>query len=131
MNSLTIIGNLTRDPERRATISGEEVTNFDVAVNRFKGGEQEVTYFRVSAWGKTGANCAQYLAKGRKVCVVGQVSVDAYTGKDGKPHAQINVTAQQVEFLSGNTEQAAPEAAPAQQPETPAFTPVTDEDLPF
>ena len=74
MNRLTIIGNLTHDPELRTTPSGDSVCSFSVAVNRrgrrdAQGNQNEQTdFFRVSAWRQLGENCAKYLAKGRKVC---------------------------------------------------------------
>lgn len=121
MNRLTIIGNLTRDPETRTTQAGKNVCTFSVAVNRRGEG---VDYFRVNAWGKTGETCQQYLAKGRKVAVVGPVSVSSYTTQDGKARASMDIMAQDVEFLT-------PKDKPA--PATPHedYTPVDDEDLPF
>lgn len=101
MNKLTIIGNLTRDPELRATQSGHEVCSFTVAVNRRGGnGSDDADFFRVSAWDKLAKVCKDYLSKGRKVCVVGPVSVRTYQGKDGATYADLDVTAQDVEFLS-------------------------------
>lgn len=99
MNQLTIIGNLTRDPEARTTKGGDNVTTFTVAVNRSSGAD-EADFFRVSAWGNMGENCAKYLAKGRKVAVIGSVHADAYTDKDGNPAASLEVSAARVEFLS-------------------------------
>ena len=77
MNKLAIIGNLTRDVELRTTQSGKSVANFTVAVNRrAKPGEKaEADFFRVSVWDKQAETCQKYLAKGRKVCVIGSVSV--------------------------------------------------------
>ena len=102
MNKLTIIGNLTRDPELRTTQAGKDVCSFTVAVSRrnAKEGQPDADYFRVSAWEGLGRNCKQYLAKGRKVCVIGAVSVSTYTGNDGTTRAQMDVLAQDVEFLS-------------------------------
>lgn len=98
MNKTTIIGNLTRDPESRTT-DNSNVCSFLVAVNRHgKGGGAD--YFRVSAWGGLGESCQQYLAKGRKVCVVGRISASAYTGQDGSPRASLDLLAEDVEFLS-------------------------------
>lgn len=131
MNKLTIIGNLARDPELRTTNTGKNVCNFNVAVN---GRNNTVTWFRVSVWDKLGDLCMQYLAKGRKVCVVGPVSVDTYTGNDGKTYANLNVTAQEVEFLTPRAEQGQ-QAAPTQQAPMPGpndgYVEVTDNDLPF
>ena len=77
MNSLTIIGNLTRDPELRTTPQGKQVCSLDVAVNRRKKveGQPEADYFRVNAWGELAKTCDKYLSKGKKVCVVGSVSL--------------------------------------------------------
>lgn len=127
MNKLTIIGNLTRDPETRVTQSGSSVCSFTVAVNR-RGQDDKTDYFRVSAWNKTGETCQKYLAKGRKVAVTGPVSVSTYTGQDGKTYANLEVMAQDVEFLTPKAEQAAP--APA-APANNGYQEVTDDDFPF
>lgn len=127
MNKLTIIGNLTRDPETRVTQSGSSVCSFTVAVNR-RGQDDKTDYFRVSAWNKTGETCQKYLAKGRKVAVTGPVSVSTYTGQDGKAYANLEVMAQDVEFLTSKAEQAAP--APA-APANNGYQEVTDDDCPF
>ena len=127
MNRLTIIGNLTRDPETRVTQSGTSVCSFTVAVNR-RGKSDEADFFRVSAWNKLAETCQKYLAKGRKVAVTGPVSVSTYTGQDGKAYANLEVMAQDVELLTPKGEQA------AQAPATPAnngYQEVTDDDLPF
>ena len=120
MNKLTIIGNLTRDPEIRATTTGKEVCNFTVAVNRrnAREGQPDADFFRVYAWGQLGANCQKFLTKGKKVCAVGAVSVRTYQANDGTTRAQMEVTADDVEFLSGNN-------VPA------GYTQTEDEDNPF
>ena len=120
MNKLTIIGNLTRDPEIRATSEGKEVCNFTVAVNRKKTreGQPDADFFRVSAWGNLGVNCQKFLTKGRKVCAVGPVSVRTYQANDGTTRAQMEVIAEDVEFLTSNS-------VPA------GFTQTEDEDNPF
>lgn len=128
MNKLTIIGNITRDPETRVTQSGSSVCTFTVAVNR-RGKNDEADFFRVSAWNKLAETCQQYLSKGRKVAVTGPVSVSTYTGQDGKAYANLEVMAQDVEFLTPRAEQ-----QPAPTPAAPAnngYQEVTDEDVPF
>ncbi len=139
MNKLTIIGNLTRDPELRTTSTGLNVCSFTVAVNRRRSAnsnQPEADFFRVSAWRQLGENCQRYLAKGRKVAVVGSVSVSTYTGNDGTTRASLEVTADDVEFLSSRNEDAgyAPAAPSQPAPAAPAmngFEEVDDEDLPF
>lgn len=139
MNKLTIIGNLVRDPESRTTQSGKTVCNFTVAVNRRKAanGQPEADFFRVQAWDNLGINCQRYLAKGRKVCVMGPVEVETYTANDGTTRASMNVLAQDVEFLSAREEgkQTSVPNVPAPEPDLPngfdACDAVDDNDLPF
>ena len=97
MNQLTIIGNLTRDPETRNTKDGDSITNFTVAVNRSSG---DADFFRVACWGNLGENCAKYLSKGKKVAVIGSVYASAYEDSEGNPAASLEVSAARVEFLS-------------------------------
>ncbi len=148
MNKVFLIGNLTRDPELRTTQSGISVCSFTIAVNRRRGsnaeaGQPEADFFRISAWRQLGENCAKYLAKGRKVSVVGTVSASAYMGSDGLPHAGLEVQADDVEFLTPRGEQgdagayapAAPRAnsgaAVGSAPQGGGFVQVDEEDLPF
>ena len=144
MNKLMIIGNVTKDPEMRTTQSGIQVCSFTVAVNRRQRnqqGQQEADFFKVTAWRQLGDVCAQYLAKGRKVAVVGQVSASAYMGSDGKPRASLDMTAEDVEFLSPKDADSKEEAylkeerqaiqEEAQAPKKPEFMVVDDDELPF
>ena len=100
MNRCFIVGNLTRDPELRSTRDGTAVCSFTVAVNRrsknAQAGQPDADFFRVTAWRELGTNCHLYLAKGRKVAVVGAVSVSTYTGNDGQTRASLDITAQDV-----------------------------------
>lgn len=140
MNKLIIIGNLTRDPELRSTQSGIPVCSFTVAVNRRRaasaeaGSQPEADFFRVSAWRQLGELCARYLSKGRKVCVVGNVTVNTFTGNDGVTRASLEVNADEVEFLSPRGETAdSGSAASAGVPggQSSGFVKVDDEELPF
>ena len=103
MNKLFITGNLTKNPELRTTSAGKEVCTFTVAVNRRKTGnnqQPEADYFRVSAWDWLAKSCGQFLTKGRKVAVVGSVSVHTFQTQTGETKAQLEVNASDVEFLS-------------------------------
>ena len=129
MNKLTIIGNLTKDPELRTTPNGVNVCKFTVAVNRKnrRDGEPEADYFEVTAWRERGETCAKYLSKGKKVCVVGAVSVETYTANDGTTRAKMKQTADEVEFLSSRqAEQKVDQGSGFQD-----VTASVDEDLPF
>ena len=116
MNKLTIIGNLTKDPELRSTPDGISVCSFTVAVNRrnHREGEAEADFFRVTVWRERGENCAKYLQKGSKVCVIGSVSVTTYTCNDGAVKASLEVKeVSEVEFISKPQE--APKADEAEE----------------
>jgi len=110
MNKIMIIGNLTRDPELRTIPNGTPVCTFTVAVNRRRSDStgQEADFFRVTAWRKQAESCNQYLAKGKKVAVIGSVSANAYTSKSGSAQASLEVTADDVEFLSPVNSSASP-----------------------
>ena len=101
VNQATIIGNLTKDPELRTTTTGVSVCGFTVAVNRPKTAnnpEPGADFFNVSAWRGLGETCAKYLNKGKKVCVVGPVSVKEWD--NGERHgASLEIKAEDVEFL--------------------------------
>ena len=128
MNQLTIIGNLTRDPELRVTPNGKDVCSLDVVVSRRKKieGQPETDYFRVNAWGELAKTCAKYLTKGKKVAVIGSVSLSKRE-KDGKFYASIEVFAEHIEFLSPKDS--------ADEPKTDAesggFTAVETDELHF
>ena len=111
MNKITIIGNLTKNPELRSTQDGTPVCGFTVAVNRTKtknNPDPGADYFNVNAWRGLGENCAKYLEKGRKVCVVGRVSLRTWE-KEDKHGASLEVLAEDVEFLtSRNAEPSTP-----------------------
>ena len=133
MNKLTIIGNVTKDPEHRTTKDGTAVCAFTVAVNR-KGrdGQQEADFFRVPAWRQLADICGKYLAKGRKVAVVGPVSLNTYTGQDGQSRANLEVTAENVEFLTPRSEGAEMAPRRAEPEKKSEFIDVDDDgDLPF
>lgn len=96
-----IIGNVTNDPVVRDTKAGK-VTNFNVAVNVNK---TKTEYFKVAAFKELGINAAKYLAKGRKCAVTGIISASAYSDRDGKPQASLELLANTIEYLTPKSEQ--------------------------
>lgn len=133
MNSLTIIGNVTRDPELRSTTSGKNVCSFTVAVNRRKKieGQPDADFFRVSAWEQLADVCQKYITKGKKVCVIGSVGVHTYTNQKGETVANLDVLAREVEFLSPRQEQTEIQTEPVQRDEQTKMQVVETEELPF
>jgi single-strand DNA-binding protein len=87
LNKVTLIGNLTRDPELRYTPQGTAVCTFGIATNRqwsTDSGEkkEDVEFHRIVAWQKLAELCAQLLGKGRKVYVEGRLQTRKWTGQD-------------------------------------------------
>lgn len=99
MNKITIIGNLTRDPEVRTTQTGINVCSFSVAVNR-KGRAEGTDYFRCTCWRGLADIAGKYLSKGKKVAVIGQVTIGSYRDRNGEMHHSMEVTADDIELLS-------------------------------
>ena len=102
-----IVGNLGNDPELKYMQSGTAVCNFRVAVNeRWRDRQtnemrERTTWYRVAVWGNQAESCNTYLAKGRQVLVSGNVSVNAYINNNGEAAASLELTARNVQFLSG------------------------------
>lgn len=102
MNSVILIGRLTRDPELRYTNGSQmAIAKFSLAIDRpSRQGEEKKTDFpRVTVFGKQAENCEKYLAKGRLVSVQGRLQTGSYQDKDGKTVYTTDVVADRVEFL--------------------------------
>ena len=126
MNKIFLTGNLTRDVELRATKDGIQVASFTIAVSK-RGKDKEADFFRCSVWRGQAEPCARYLSKGKKVAVVGTISISTYTGNDGQARSSLEVNVDEVEFLSPRDEQRQETAD-----ERAGFVPVEDnETLPF
>ncbi|MBQ4471330.1 MAG: single-stranded DNA-binding protein [Kiritimatiellae bacterium] len=103
-NKVILMGNLTRDPDVRATGStGMKVARLGLAVNerrRDRAGQiQEFPVFvEVDAWDKLAELCGQYLSKGRSILVEGRLQMDSWE-KDGVKHQKLKVRASTIKFL--------------------------------
>jgi single-strand DNA-binding protein len=107
-NQVTLMGNLTRDPDLRQIPSGQSVCSFSLALNRsYKGSDgnwQEATdYVDIVAWGPLGERVAQYVTKGRPVLVSGRLQSQSWE-KDGQKRTKLEVVANDVTFLGGRGE---------------------------
>jgi single-strand DNA-binding protein len=141
INSVVLVGNLTKDPELRHTPSGTAVTTLRVAVNdRVKKGEEwtdAAYYFDVTVWGRTAENCAQYLAKGRPVGVQGKLTWREWDAQDGSKRQSVEVVADNVQFLGSRDGgggdgggQFVPQGAAQSNADFPAAA-AADDDIPF
>jgi single-strand DNA-binding protein len=131
-NQVTLMGNLTRDPELRTTPNGQSVCSFSLALNRsYKGADgnwQEATdYVDVTAWGPLGERVSQYVTKGRPVLVSGRLQSRAWE-QDGQKRSKVEVVAQDVTFLGGRGEGAA-EGATAGYAASEASAPAAKKDV--
>jgi single-strand DNA-binding protein len=104
-NQVTLMGNLTRDPELRTTPNGASVCSFSLALNRsYKNSEGNWTeatdYIDIVAWGPLGERVAQYLTKGRPALVSGRLQSRSWE-QDGNKRSKVEVVAQDVTFLGG------------------------------
>jgi single-strand DNA-binding protein len=135
LNSVHLIGNLTRDPELKYTPQGKAVCEFGLAinssyVNKTSGLKvEEVTFIEIVAWGKTAEICAEYLKKGRPVFVEGRLKQDRWESPEGKKMSKIRVTAENIQFLG-----AKPAGGGQQAQEAPAAAgdgSIPDGDIPF
>lgn len=103
MNTVIMIGRLTRDPELRYIAStGNAVTRFAIAVDRpFAKKDAEVTadFFNIVVWGKRAETAANYLAKGRMVAVKGRLQNNNYTDKMGNKQYSVEIIADDIQFI--------------------------------
>ncbi len=140
LNKAMIIGNVTRDPEVRATSGGQSVASFSVATNRRwtdQSGEQkeQVEYHNVVAWRKLADIVGQYLKKGSKVYVEGRIQTRSWDDQSGTKRYRTEIVAESLIMLDrpgGNTGGGASSAsqsssAPADDKEPE----INVEDIPF
>lgn len=109
MNSVILIGRLTRDPELRYLSTGMAVSRFSIAVDKdlsrekkqeFESkGQPTADFINIVVWGKQAENCANYLVKGRLVAIQGRIQTGSYTAQDGTKRYTTDVVADRVQFL--------------------------------
>ncbi|MCL1808896.1 MAG: single-stranded DNA-binding protein [Clostridiales bacterium] len=132
MNSVILIGRLTRDPEVRYTTDSQmAVATFTIAIDRIQkaGKEKQTDFPRITVFGKQAETCERYLAKGRQVCVQGRLQTGSYKNKEGATVYTTDVVADRVEFLDWGDKGEAPAR---QLPDIPeGFQALEDDDVPF
>ena len=119
MNKIILIGNLTRDPDLRSLPSGQSVCELGLAVGRryvnSNGQEVEDTCFvDVVVWGRSAANCKQYLEKGSQVLVEGRLQLDQWEDRNGGgKRSKLRVVAEQIQFMNRRSDGGNAGGAPA------------------
>lgn len=144
MNKVILIGNLTRDPEKRTTAQGTSVTTFTLAVNRkFKNddGTYDADFINCVAWRQTADFIAQYFQKGSRIAVTGTIQTRSYQDKNGNSRYATEVIVDEAEFTGSKTDQkpgleTAPKETPKKDPIQETFDEFVDyepdeNELPF
>ena len=100
MNTVNLVGRLTKDPELRYTTSGIATVRFTIAVNRqFKTeGQSDTDFINCVAWRKTAENLANFQKKGNLIGVDGRIQTGNYEGQDGKRVYTTDVLAESIQF---------------------------------
>ena len=139
-NTVTVVGNVTRDPELRFTPSGAAVANFGLAWNRKGQNDEEVvSFFDVTCWSGLAENVAESITKGSRVVVYGRLDQRSWENQEGERRAKVEIVADDVapslrwatveitrnEFRGGD---GGGSAAPSSGGGRPASTPQTDEE---
>lgn len=137
MNTVTLTGRLTRDPELRYTQGGTAICNMNVAVDRGLSKEKKLEaqangqpvadFINVVVWGKMGETAANYLVKGRLVGITGRIQTGSYDHKDGYKVYTTDVVCTQIDFLEFGDKKKDNQGFSG----TDGFQPVDNEDIPF
>src|SRR5574337_1964608 len=135
MNTVVLIGRLTRDPELRYVPSGQPVSSFTLAVDRpfvNQQGERGTDFIDIVAWRKLAEQVTQHLSKGRLVAVEGRLQIRSYETQDGQKRKVAEVVADAVRFLDRKgTPSTSPEPASPETAEVGTEAGGPQEDVPF
>lgn len=141
LNTITLMGRLTADPDYRTTQSGVTLTRFTLAVERDyqQNGEKQTDFIDIVAWRSTADFVSKYFRKGQLVAVNGSLQTDTYTDKDGNKRKSWSVQAQHVYFAESKRDIEPQQSNGgnknvnvAYEPEANSdFMPIADDDLPF
>lgn len=132
VNKVILIGNLGKDPEVRYTKNGQAVANFSLATaeswKNAEGKKQERTeWHRVTAWGKLGEICGEYLSKGKQVYIEGRIQTRDWEDNDGNKRQTTEIVANNMTMLG----QAGGRNKPANDEDPAGMEDFEDDDIPF
>ena len=127
MNSITIHGRLTRDPELKTSQAGTEFCKFSVASDRYNGKEKVADFFDCTAFGAKGVFVNKYFKRGQEIMIIGNMESNRVE-KDGSKVTYWSVHVADVDFCGGGNNKG---TAPAPAPAADGFTAVDPEGLPF
>ncbi len=137
INRVIITGNLTRDPELKATASGMSVLKLRMAVNdrrkNSQTGEWEdaPNYIDVTIFGQRGESLSRFLEKGSRIGVDGKLRWSEWENQQGEQRSKLEVIADDIEFLSSRSEGGGGGRSYSGPTEMPTNEPIAEEDIPF
>jgi single-strand DNA-binding protein len=134
VNSVVLIGRLTRDPELRTTTTGKNVCSFSIAVQKRikpQDGSPDADFFNIVAWNKDADYVVNYLTKGRLVAIEGRLQARKYTASDGSNREVVEVIANSVQGLDRPREDQGDGGSRAPAAVSTAGAPAADEYDPF
>lgn len=117
MNSIVIMGRITKDVELKATASGINYCNFSVAVDRpYRKDQEKITdFFSVTAWRGQAELISKYFAKGSRILIRGQMQSRSFDDQNGQKKTVWDLVAEEVRFVDSKAD-SQQQAAPAQEP---------------
>jgi single-strand DNA-binding protein len=137
VNKVILVGNLGREPELRATQSGQSVCNFSLATTeRFTSRDgqarEQTEWHNIVVWGKPAEACGRYLKKGSQAFVEGRITNREYEARDGSgKRYRTEIVAQRVQFLGGRPAAGADDGAPDFNAGPDMASLAEDDDIPF
>ena len=139
MNSVSLMGRLTADPELKTTQSGLSFCRFTVAADRYsKDDEDKTDFISCVAWRSTAEFICNYFLKGNKIALIGSIKTGSYTDKDGRKVYTTDVNTDKVFFCESKKESSSESNTKSSKSRTPRKEPIDDEvfeeiadDLPF
>lgn len=100
MNKVIVIGRLVKDPELKyAPSSGTAICNFNLAVNRYRKEKEVTSFIPCTVFGKQAENLAQYMSKGKRIGIEGELETSNYEAADGSKRFSMTVIVNRIEFL--------------------------------
>lgn len=132
INSVILIGRLTRDVEVQKTNNGKSVASFSLAVDNYYGtGQKSCSFIPCTAWGPIAENLAKYCGKGSQICVEGRLQQRSYQTKDGGKNSVVEVICSQVEFLERRTGESSGDYVDQEYSDSVSLDSTDNGDLPF
>lgn len=136
INTVTLVGRLTRDPEIQKIVStGTTIGRFSIANSQYIKGEEKTSFINCVAFNRTAENVYNHVHKGDLVGVVGRIQTSQYTAKDGTKRVSTDVLVNEIQFLETRRQEQQVAAVPVEAPQTDDYgnigLNIDPDDLPF